>query len=84
MQKLSSIMYRGDCTDYILEPVSVQARFIQNNNPVILHSRSSPRFVCDLFVDKFPISLREVSYVCVCVCLSFYITVIAQNAYLMN
>ncbi|XP_071476543.1 intermembrane lipid transfer protein VPS13D-like [Diadema antillarum] len=48
--------------EYILEPVSAEARLQRNGSPLPLRSRSKPRFVCDITLQKIPLSLSEDQY----------------------
>nr|XP_054769178.1 intermembrane lipid transfer protein VPS13D-like [Lytechinus pictus] len=48
--------------DYIIEPVSAEARLQRNGSALPLRSRTTPRFVCDLTLQKIPLSLSENQY----------------------
>ncbi|GAB6019931.1 hypothetical protein CHUAL_001462 [Chamberlinius hualienensis] len=48
--------------DYVLEPVCAKARIERNCNFNPLKSRRTPRITCDIFLDKFLISLNEIQY----------------------
>jgi len=56
MSKASS---RGSV--FILNPVSGKANLKKNRSSGPLRSRSTPRYVCDVMFDDFPISLSDVS-----------------------
>ncbi|KAB7501647.1 Vacuolar protein sorting-associated protein 13D [Armadillidium nasatum] len=52
----------GGDHDYILEPVSASACLKRNLNASPLRSRNSPRFTCDIKLEKFPLSLTDIQY----------------------
>lgn len=47
---------------YILEPISAQAKMKRNSSALPLRSRQMPRFVVDVHVEKIPLSLEETQY----------------------
>ena len=47
---------------YILEPISAQAKLKRNSSALPLRSRDMPRFVVDVHVEEIPLSLAEVQY----------------------
>lgn len=48
--------------EYILSPVSATACIKRNLSEAPLRSRSTPRLICDLKLDKFPLSLSDAQY----------------------
>lgn len=48
--------------EYILEPVSASACLKRNMNTNPLRSRSTPRFTCDLKLEKLPIFLSDLQF----------------------
>eukprot|EP00057_Strongylocentrotus_purpuratus_P019333 XP_011673807.1 PREDICTED: vacuolar protein sorting-associated protein 13D-like [Strongylocentrotus purpuratus] len=48
--------------DYMVEPVSAEARLKRNGSALPLRSRTTPRYVCDLTLQKIPLSLSEDQY----------------------
>ncbi|XP_070561460.1 LOW QUALITY PROTEIN: intermembrane lipid transfer protein VPS13D-like [Ptychodera flava] len=48
--------------EYILEPVSAQAKIKRNLSALPLRSRNSPRLACDLALKKIPLALSESQY----------------------
>ena len=48
--------------DYLLEPVSADAKLKRNGSELPLRSRNTPRFICDIKLDKIPLSLSEDQY----------------------
>ncbi|XP_033641822.1 vacuolar protein sorting-associated protein 13D-like isoform X2 [Asterias rubens] len=48
--------------DYLVEPVSAEAKLRRNGSPLPLRSRSTPRFICDVNLQKIPLSLSEEQY----------------------
>lgn len=52
----------GKKLKFIIEPVSSRARLLRNRDPNPLRSRSSPRFICDVTVDNFLVTLDDDQY----------------------
>eukprot|EP00057_Strongylocentrotus_purpuratus_P005557 XP_003731250.1 PREDICTED: vacuolar protein sorting-associated protein 13D [Strongylocentrotus purpuratus] len=46
----------------MVEPVSAEARLKRNGSALPLRSRTTPRYVCDLTLQKIPLSLSEDQY----------------------
>lgn len=60
MEKLSDTS-NGDLHDYLLEPVSAEAKISRNCQSEPLKSHQTPRISCDLLLDKIPLTLTDVS-----------------------
>ncbi|XP_022090239.1 vacuolar protein sorting-associated protein 13D-like isoform X2 [Acanthaster planci] len=48
--------------DFLIQPVSAEAKLRRNGSPLPLRSRSTPRFICDVNLQKIPLSLSGDQY----------------------
>lgn len=59
--------------EFILAPVNAEAHLTRNCSVKPLRSRFSPRIVCDIHLQKIPLSLSEVLDIFIIVCIVFMI-----------
>lgn len=50
--------------EYIVSPVSAQARFKRDRSEMPLRTRSRPRLICDLVLNEVQLTLSDVSFFC--------------------
>ncbi|XP_038078266.1 vacuolar protein sorting-associated protein 13D-like isoform X2 [Patiria miniata] len=61
-REVSADAPRAQQHDYLIQPVSAEAKLRRNGSPLPLRSRSTPRFICDVNLQKIPLSLSEEQY----------------------